>query len=348
MKRSTLIAIGVFAALVVAATVTLTRAPERGMARLSFAAVDTAHIDRIEITGKNPVTLVREGEAWRVEGGKLADAAQVKRLVDSIPKMASSDLAGEDPARYAELEVDDEKGARVKALAQGKPVAEFVVGKAARGGSFVRVGDQVFTVAQVFASTYSREAPAWLEKKLLEDKIDEVTRVEVQLAGSAPYALIKKDNAFALEDRSALPKDFRFDANAARTLVSTLVALRAKDVLAQDPGDEVSGILAGDVYAYTIEQGEGEAKTTTRRELRVGKALADKSAHAQVSGKPDVVTLPEYTVKNLHKSPVDFRDLRLMDFDQNKVVKLAITGEAEKWVLVKDGTAWKVQSASVK
>ncbi|MBI3179352.1 MAG: DUF4340 domain-containing protein, partial [Deltaproteobacteria bacterium] len=232
--------------------------------------------------------------------------------------------------------------------AQGKPVAELVVGKAARGGSYVRVGEQVFTVPQVYASTYSREVSAWLDKKLLEDKIDEATRVEVKVVGSAPYALVKKDNAWQIEDASVLPKGFRFDANAARTLVSTLVALRAKDVLAEDPGDAVTGLTSGDVYAYTLEQGEGEDKSTTRRELRVGKSLEDKSAYAQVTGKPDVVTLPEYTVKNLRKASTDFRDLRLMDFDQNKVVKLAIAGEAEKLVLVKDGTAWKVQSASVK
>ncbi len=348
MNKSTLIAIGIFLALAVGAAFTLTRAPERGISRLSFTEVDPAQVDKLEITGKNPVTLVREGEAWRVEGGKLADGAMVKRLVESIPKMASSDLSTEDKARFAELEVDDEKGARVKAYAAGQPVAEFVVGKSARGGSYVRVGEQVFTVAQVFAPTYSREASQWLEKKLFEDKIDQVTRVEVKVAGATPFALVKKDNAWQLEDQSVLPKGFRFDANAARGLVAALTTLRAKDVLVEQPAADATGLAAGDSFAYLVEEGEGEAKTTTRRELKLGKALADKSAYAQVTGKDDVVTLPEFTVKNLRKAPTDFRDLRLMDLDQGKVVKLVITGETEKLTLVKDGALWKLQSASVK
>jgi hypothetical protein len=347
MKKSTLIALVVFLALGIGVVVTMTRKPEAGISRVSFAGINKDDIDRVEVTGKNPITLVKQEGAWKVENGKAADSAAIDRMLESIPKLKSSELVTKSADRYAELEVDDEKGARVKAFKGRELLAELVVGKFASGGAYVRIGDAVYTAGGINAGTFSREKSTWLERKLLDDKLADVKKVEVALLGQKPYALVAEGDVWKVEDAKLLPKDFRFDSNAARALVTSLVTLRAKDILDVDPGIEKSGLSdKADLLAYSIEQGTGEIKTTVRRELRLGLSLEDKSVYAQVSGKADIVTLPEYTVKNLKKAVTDFRDLKMMDFDKDKVTKLVINDGKLKLTLLKQGAEWKIESSS--
>ncbi|MBI5507716.1 MAG: DUF4340 domain-containing protein [Deltaproteobacteria bacterium] len=347
MKKSTLVAVIVFVALALGVVFTLTTKPERGISRLSMSGVVKDKVDRVEVTGKNPVTLVKADGVWKIENGKAADAGAVDRMLDALAKVQSSDLVTRAADRYAELEVDDEKGARVKAYAGKDKVAELVIGKAASGGAYVRADDAVYTASGVNQATFSHDKASWLERKLFDDKIADVKRVEVALAAAKPYALIAEGDAWKLDDPAVLPKDFRFDANAARSLVSSLVNLRAKDILDADPGVEKTGLAdKADVLAYVIEQGTGDTKTTVRRELKLGAALEDKSVYAMVSGKTDVVTLPEYTVKNLKKAVTDFRDLKLMDFDKDKVTKLTIVDGKMKLAFVKVGADWKIDSST--
>jgi hypothetical protein len=334
--------VGVFLLLLAGAIWSTSRSPERGITRISLAEVDADAIDAVEISGKNAVSLTREGEVWRVASGKEADASAVKRMVEAIPKIASSDLVTTDSERYAEFEVDDEKGTRIKAAVGGQEVVNFVVGKSAPGGSHVRVGEKVFAVKRIYASTFSREASSWLQRKLFGDKLADVNRVEVALAAGSSYALVKKDNQWALEDEAVLPSGFRFDKSGASSLASTLVNARAKDILDEDPGTETTGLDAGDRLAFVVAQGEGEGATTVRHELRLGKSLQDKTVYAQVGGKSDVITLPEYTAKNLRKSPTDFRDLRMVNLDKDKVTSIRIRDGGKRLTVEKQGAEWKI------
>src|SRR6185503_10798615 len=145
----------------------------------------------------------------------------------------------------AELEVDEETGTAVETYSGGAKTAEFVVGSASAGGSNVRVGDTVYLVKRVAKGQFSRERSQWLDRKLFADAPDAATRVEVKLAGQQPYALVKDGAEWKPEDASILPPKFRFDKNAARSLVSALLAAQAKDVLEQDPGDAATGLNEG-------------------------------------------------------------------------------------------------------
>ena len=111
MKKSTLIALAVFVALMAGVAVIMTRKPEAGISRVSFAGVNKDDIDRIEISGKNPVVLSKQEGVWKLENGKAADSSAIDRVLESIPKLKSSDLVTRSKERFAELEVDDEKGA---------------------------------------------------------------------------------------------------------------------------------------------------------------------------------------------------------------------------------------------
>lgn len=350
MKKSTLVAASVFLMLVGAVIWSQGRKPQRGISRISFAEVDPGRITKVEIEGKNPVVLTKDGETWRVASGKEADANMVDRMVETISKIDTTDLVTHSTEKHAELEVDAEKGAHVMAYAAGKKVADLWVGKAAAGGSYVRVGDDVYIAKQVFASSFSREASAWLQRKLFDAKIADVTKVTVQLAGAEPYTLVNQDGAWDIEDASVLPKGFRFDKGRARSLASALVNARAKDILDAPPGPVDTKLGEGaDVLAIFVEEGEGDAKSSSRMELRLGATNEeDKSVYAQVAGKEDVVTLAEYTAEALRKAPTDFRDLRVMDFEQDKVTEVSISAGNLRLVLEKQGADWKIARASEK
>ena len=107
MKKSTLVAVLVFAALVLVVILISGDRSERGITRISFAQVDTSLIDRIVVTGKNPVELQKEGESWKVADGRKADESAVKRVLEAVGKITSSDLTTRDQGRYEELEVND-------------------------------------------------------------------------------------------------------------------------------------------------------------------------------------------------------------------------------------------------
>ncbi len=347
MKKSTLVAIVVFVALLVGVGYVLTRKPERGISRMSFATVDKATIDRLEITGKNPVTLVKQDGVWRLEGGKAADNAAVDRLLESIPKLGSSDLVTKSEEKFADLEVTEEKGAHVKAKQGQKLVADFTVGKYAAGGAHVLVDGAVYVVTGISMGSFSRDKASWLERKLFDDKLADAKKLEITLVGQTSYALVAEGDTWKVEDAKLLPAGFRFDSAAARSLISSLVTLRAKDILDADPGVEKTGLTdKADTLVYTVEIANGDTKKTERRELRLGATLEDKSVYAQVLGKTDIVTLPEATAKNLRKAVTDFRDLKMMDFDKEKVAKIEVKDGKMRLVLEKVGAEWKIASSS--
>lgn len=340
MRKGTILAIVVFAGLLAAVVAMNRRAPERGIARLSFA-VDKDKVDLLEIKGPNPMKLERKSGKWTLGDGKPAEENAVRSALDALAKIDSSDVVTSNPDRFAELDVNDEKGTRVRAAAQGRTVAEFVIGKPGGGGANVRKGDNVWTVKGLWPAVFSKSASAWHDLHVFTEKPEEVTRVEVTPASGAAWALEKKDEKWALTDEKAVPKGFRFDENAARSFASTLVGLSAHELLDKDPGDEVSGLSAADRFAFVLKDG-------TRRELRLGKARADKSVHVGVEGRAEVWTLAEWTARNLKKSPLDLRELTLVRMDRTKVRRLTIQNGKEKLVLEKQGADWKIGTCTEK
>ena len=345
MKRSTLIVAGLFLALLAGAVIVIMQKPERGIARMAFAEVDKDKVDRVAVSGKNAVELEKKDGAWRLANGKPADGAAVTRMVEGIAKMKSSDLLTTDSSRYVEYEVDDEKGAKIVASAGGRSVAELVVGKSVPGGLAVRVQGSVFKVGGTSPGLYVRAANAWIEHKMLSDKPDDVSRVEVRLAGQGPYALVKKDGGWTAEDPKMLPAGFRFDADAARSLVMGVANLRAKDFVDTDPGVEKTGLGdKADVFVVEVTPAAPAAKVT--RTLRLGLANDQKDVYGKIDGREELFTVYESTAKSMRKALMELRDLELMAFDKDKAQKLALSDGKVSLAFEKKDGAWQLVKTS--
>ncbi len=345
MNRSTLLVLGVFVALMVAAVALVTRSPERGITRISFADLDTKKVDRLEIGGKNAVNLVKKDDGWYIEGGRRADGDAVQRLLDALGKVKSSDLVTRDSSRFADFEVDDEKGTAVTAFAGKAKLAHLVVGKSASGGAHVRVDEGVFRVGGIYPAVFSRAPGAWVDKKLFTEKNEAATRLDVRLAGTAPYALVKKDGSWAFENPDVVPKGFRFDANAAKGLVDAVAGVRVKEYEKSDPGAEKTGLNdAADVWVLTFS---GEGNSSVSYTLRVGnKKEGGSDLWAKVDSRDDVFTLPEFTVKSLKRSATDLRDLKMMSFDVSKAERLSVSDGAVGLTFEKKDGSWSLVKSS--
>lgn len=366
MKKSTLIVCVVFLALAAGAIYTTTRKPERGISRISFSKVDTDSIDAISVKGPKPIELKKVDDVWQLADGKPADANAIKRLVESVAKIKSSNLATRDESRFAELEVDEEKGTQIRLSAAGKVVAKFVVGKSAAGGAHVRTDDGVYQVQGVYQGTFARESSAWLERKLFTARMNEVKRVEVKFSDQKPYALLQEAGKWKLEDDSVLPKGFRFDGGAARRLVSSLVNLRAKDIVDDDPGVEKTGLGDGaDTLTMEVgaaeepskegqnEEGEEEEPSdalqpTTRYRVQIGLENDDKAVYLRVDGRDYLYTLAKSSADNLRKAPTDFRDLKFVSIEQDKIKELTIKNDKGTTVLAKKDSTWELVRSTEK
>jgi Domain of unknown function (DUF4340) len=336
MNKSTIGALVIFAALAVAAVFTLRQPAEHGVTRISFAQVEPERVTRVVVEGSEKVELKKDGGTWQVDG-KPADAVAVDRLLDAVDKIESSELTTRNKDRFAELEVDPEKGARVEVFAGPARAAEFVIGKSAQGGSYVLANDAVYLVRGVYRGTFARPRSGWLDRKVFSDGIDGVESVEVKLAGETPYGLVKKDDHWTLQDPSLLPAGQRFDEKAADELVRTLVNVQVTDLLNEDPGAEQTGLGDGADRVAFQPKGGGEP-----RALEIGKEKDATNVYAKASTRSDVATLSSSTARSLRKKVADLRDLRLMAFAPAAVKRLEIAGAEDRLVLEKQDNAWKV------
>ncbi len=343
MNRSTLIAVLVCVALAVAVAVTIREKPERGITKVGFTGFDPESASSIVIEGAKPIEISRLEGAWFV-GEKRADDSAVKRLLESVARIDSSELVTRNPDRFDALEVEGEKATRVAITAHGATVVDFVIGKASGGGSHVRVGDAVYVVPGVYRSTFSQDRAAWLDRTLFSDKQDDVQKVQVNLRGEPGYTLVREGKDWQLEDPSLMPAGHRFDRDAAHRLVSALVTARAADVLDEDPGAEVSGLTDGaDTLLFDVAGEEGETVTRT---IRLGADGENDAVYARVSMRDDLVTVPAHLARNLRKKLSDLRDLRLMSFDVGRAARVELVDGEKRLVFERSGDKWSIAEST--
>jgi hypothetical protein len=341
VKKSTLLAALFFAVLLVGVLATLREKPERGMSRISFTKVDSQAITRLVTSGKSAVEIRKEGDTWKLADGKRADAAGVKRLLETIPRIESGNVVTQNEERFAELEVDDAKGTRIRAFVEDREVADFVVGKAARGGAHIRVDDATYAARGISPAVFVRDAAGWVDKAVFTVDPKTVERVEVQLADGTSYALVQSEEQWALEDPSILPAGFRFDPNQARTLAQSVIHARASEVLDADPGAEKTGLEKGDVFTLV-------SKDKSKAALALGGDNEAKNVYARADGWKELLTLPPHSARALRKAPTDLRDLTLMRANTTNAKRLEIEKDKQLLVLAKDGETWKIESSSEK
>lgn len=336
MKKSTLIVLAVFVVLAGFAFMHFKKPAERGITRLALPKLGDKDVDSLSVTGPMAIELAKKGDVWTLADGREADQSAMTRAIETAAKVQSSDLLARGTEHYAAYEVDDPKGTHVIFKKDGKAVSDFIVGKSLSGGSTaVRVGDDIYSVKGVSAGLFAKPVNTWLERRLFTQTVGDATKLEVKLAGDEPYALVKEKDAWTVE--GGVPANFKLDSGVAASLVSQVVSLRAKDVLAAE------GAVSApeDVFVLTWKEGSST--------IHIPRTPADAdNLHAVLEGKPRTFVLSEGTVSSLRKRKLDLRDASLMSFDNTKAVGLTIVDGANKTVFAKKKGVWELVSSTEK
>ncbi len=365
MSRSTVIVLIVFVLLLGAVVLFRGGPVERGTDRLTTTAIERNRIDRLELEGPAPsppetaveddqqeappsaepdrVELVRSDDGgWTVgDGGHLADPERIDQALEVLLSLDTTDVVSISETKWAEYGVDAASGMTVTAHAGSKRPVRLVIGSAARGGTYIRqVGeDTVFHAATPLRSRFPLEQDRWLKLTLVDIELEDAERVTVDLAGADPYVLVPLEDGdgWQLADSSSLPEEgFRFDTRAARTLVSSLVNLRAAEII--EPPEDPSELGLEDNSDRFIVVSDGMTAT-----VHLGATSDDDTVYATVEGRDAVFRIQPYQARNLRKTVADLRDMRLLSYDPEAVTGLSITHDGQTLRVVRgdDGT-WTI------
>lgn len=325
LSRSAWVSLGVFAFLLVLVVVTREDRMAAGIRKLELPKIEKTEVKRVEVSGKDSAVLEKDGASWVVYDPKTpdnkhaAEQSSVDAALDAVGELEAGAFVTARKEKHAELEIDDDKGLRVKIDGAGTSL-DLVFGRFAKGGgNYVRRAgsDEVFVGKGRLASLVKKDVNGWRKRKLLDVEADALAKVVVEPAGGGAYTIEadkgegegKKTWRFA--EGTELPAGFRTDAMALSRVASSLASLRAAD-FAEDVKDEDAGLVEGSESGGKVTATLDGGKSVT---VRFGKEDDKKRVYARVDGDPQLYLLSGYSVKALLKDKLELRDLTLAPFE---------------------------------
>jgi hypothetical protein len=309
-------------------------------------------VDELEIAEPNKpaVQLKKEAAGWRLVQ-PVADNADQKMVDGALATLAElrlKDVIAESPESYEAVGVKDEDVVKVTAKKGGQVLATLLVGKTTN----VRLpdGPKVYSTSGLRRASLVRETKLWRDRALLALERDQVDTLGFDFDGGAKLALkrIAAPEPAPGPDGKPQPKgQDKWEIVAGKELVGgpldEQVPAGIMSILARvDANDVADGANAADVGLapprVTVTVG---LKDGSKKVILVGK----------IEGEDGYIVLPEkdpakiwkvrkFSVENLSKAPLQWRDKQLAKIDPKDVVKIEIAKGADKTVLTSDGKAW--------
>jgi len=350
MNRKPLYAIVAFAALGIAALVTLRR-PEKGEAagdrQRPLGKVDATALDTIEVTRGGAKTAVKkDGAKFKVTApvAYAADEVAAKAAFDGLTSLTLGDLVSENKAKHAEFEVDDAKGIHVVAKSSaGAVLADFLVGKVTGSGTMVRLTgkDDVWLAANSLRSAFDKAPVDWREKSVTTFPQADAETVTVK-AKDGTMAMAKKTAEKApggVDDKwelmSSVPKIDKIDNSVPAGIVSALSAFKTND-FADGAAPAVTGL---DAPALTVTV---QLKGGKKVEVLIGNKKGDDDWYLKTGDGPQVFLIKKYNLERVNKRPIDWKDKTLCDIPEADLAEVDVTHGTDSFNLSHAAGAWKV------
>ncbi len=333
MNQKTLVALLLFAALL-ATVYFMQKRPEKGQRTgekvRPLPAIKQDAIKQVSITSKGvTVELARTGTEWSLVKPVAypADRYATDSMAEKLEKLEFGDLVTENKARLAEYEVDEKSGIRVVARDGAKTLLDFTLGKTIDDFTMLRPAgkDQVYQAVGALRFIFDREVKNWRRRTIIEVKQEEIRKLEV-VVGDAKTVVARADekSPWKVEKVEGGAAIDQLDEATVSNLLSTFYTLSAFD-FADGIAPEKSG-LDKPTAAITAQLKSGSSVT-----LLVGGRKEDDT-WVQRKGDPQVFVIKKYSVENLVKRPVDFRDKTVLSLKAKEKDSVKLTRKGNDWL----------------
>jgi outer membrane murein-binding lipoprotein Lpp len=184
--------------------------------------VDTAEVNHIEIQlskQKETLNLVKDANTWKVNLAKSmvqANNGMVSDLLSQLMNLKPKHIAANDKANWANYEVDDSLGTRIKLMAGKKELADLVLGKFSytqpQGAnpyqqrnvimtSYVRPYDEktVYAVDGYLSMMFNREKNAFRESAIISGKTKDWNRLVFSYPSDSSFTLINQNGKWLID-----------------------------------------------------------------------------------------------------------------------------------------------------
>jgi hypothetical protein len=224
---------------------------------------------------------------WRVPSyyGLPADMEKISRLMQDLNESKVDRFVTSTPDRLSHLDFKD-SGIVLKD-SSGKEIWNLVFGKTPDSGNgrFIRFGSEpvaFFSGLHVWLDT---DAKGWADARLVTLKPDDVTKIEIPLAGGDPViaSRAKKDAAWT----AAAPAGQKLSADKVASLLTTLTSLRFTDTVGSK--DPAAAEAAGYMRTFKLATFDGKTLTISlgrKPEQKKAKAPAAPATGEPVKAKP--------------------------------------------------------------
>ncbi|MGQ9619760.1 MAG: DUF4340 domain-containing protein [Bacteroidales bacterium] len=192
---------------------------ESSTLRTILVKFDTAQVTRIIISPKvsegKEFEFLKEKDGWKVKQGTIVSrprSGAVTNILTDLIQIKPSGLVAVDKSKWAEFDVTDSLGIRVRAEnKKGKTLADVVIGKfsykpvqnpyGGYGGgnvdgiSYVRLGgeDEVYSVNGFLTFSFSGDFDNWRDRTLIRATKSYITKVNFTFPADSGFVLEKKD-----------------------------------------------------------------------------------------------------------------------------------------------------------
>jgi hypothetical protein len=309
----------------------------------------------------NLIEIVRQGETlviekldadtWQFSAPRKAAAdtykvqAMLKLFTSPSESVFSTPVSDDKDLRYYGL--DEKERLNVTLKRDGAVWLKLAIGTAQGGDeeggdkdTFVQHGDDgwIYRIqGKDLRQPFDHAFDELRSKKLFSFKKEEVT--ELRLASTLdpryPEAILKKDPTPEGADPKAeetwtLAKPEGFPIGSPASYLSTLANLYVSGYAEKAPEEAK---LDAPVARITVVLKDGSTQTL------VLAGEADESTWVQVEGTAEVAKLSKYTGQSLKKTAMDFREKKILAFDEKSAVELQfgdlrLTNDGDHWTAI--------------
>lgn len=272
---------------------------------LLFGLKDAKNIVRLDVTKGSDKTSIysdKNGEWWVEKGGKKypADKDMVKPALAALAETKKGELVSTNKANQATLQVDKSGTEVVASDAGGKPVVDFIIGKAGPSytTSYVRIqgSDNVYVPSVNMQNTFVKDLQVWRNKTVLDIPVADMRQVKVARADGTVIQLDKGEkDAWKLSGALSGPAD----AQSVQLLLNTLSKFTAFGFDDTGKSDADYGFNKPAYIAYV--------KTTSTKAYQVTAGKSESGSYfVRRSGDGTVYKVGEYLFNNLKKDPKEY------------------------------------------